>query len=128
MPSAAMLVRLAVIVDVATSAPPVKATVAVSVMAVPANVPLIVAVPAVVVEVSVVVYVPSPLSVTILSVPKSVLSVTVPPLVVILFPFTSLSCAVIVEVEVPSAAMLVGFAVRVVVKTDGVVEGGEAVA
>ena len=53
-PSAKMLVGLAVIVEMATAAVPgVKATVAVSVMAVPPSVPLMVAVPAVVEEVSV---------------------------------------------------------------------------
>ena len=60
------------------------------------------------------------MSVTVPSVPRSVDRTTVPPLVVRLFPLASLSCTVMVEVELPSAAMLVGFAVMVEVAKEAV--------
>src|SRR6056300_137104 len=80
----------------------VNETVAVSVTATLFNVAEIVAVPTVV-EVSVAVYVPSELSVTELNVPNVEDKLTVSPPFKKLLPNTSLTCTVIVELDVPLA-------------------------
>jgi hypothetical protein len=74
-------------------------------MAAPPAVPVMVEVPAVVEDLNVAVYVPLLLSVTDDSVPNVLLSVTVAPPEVRLFPFTSFSCTIIVVVLVPLAVI-----------------------
>ena len=96
----------AVVVNtICVAAPAVRFTEAVEVNAEPARVPEIVAVPTVVADVKAAVYVPLLLSFTVPNVPNVLLSTTVPPEVVRLFPFPSFNCTVIVEVLVPSAVI-----------------------
>ena len=91
-PFAVMEVGEAVMVDVvALATPGTKATTSLSVMATPPTVPVKVEFPVVMDEVKVAVYVPFPLSVTDDIVPRVLLTVTVAPPVVRLFPLTSLS-------------------------------------
>jgi hypothetical protein len=85
-----------------------KVTVALLVITTPFNEPVMVAVTPTVEEVSVAVYVPSPLSVTGLSVPAVVSSSTESPPDVKSVPSVNLSWTVIVDVEEPSAVMVVG--------------------
>jgi hypothetical protein len=94
-----------------TGEPGIKCTIAVSVIPTPFNVPEIWASPTVFDDVNVAVYVPFPLSVTALILPALVLNVTVPPLVVRLFPVVSFNCTVIVDVVILSAAIASGNAV-----------------
>jgi hypothetical protein len=89
------------------------------VIAEPAIVPDTVAVPAVVELVSVAVYVPSLLSVSALSVPSVLESVTVEPPDVTLFPFASCAWTVIAEVDVPFAVIDAGEAEIVVWDASG---------
>lgn len=85
-PLATILVRLTLIVDLVTlAAPGTKITLFVALKAKPPTVPLTVPVPATV-EVIVAVYDPLLLFVTELTVPKVLLKVTVPPLLVKLLP------------------------------------------
>ena len=108
-PFAASDVGAAVMVEVTgEAAPAVKVTVALLAIAAPFNMPVIVAVPAMVEDVSVAVYVPFPLSVTAERLPAVVARATVPPPLVRLFPVASLSCTVMVDVLLPSAAIEVG--------------------
>ena len=88
----------------------VKSTVAVCVAGVPLIEKLSVAVVTVVVLVKVAVYVPSSLSVTEPIVPALVEIDTVPALPVRLVPPAVSNCTVIVDVDTPSAGMLVGSA------------------
>ena len=83
-----------------------KSTVSELVKALPASVPVMVAIPAVIEEMSVAVYVPLLLSVTAPSDPLVLVRITVPPLVVMLFPSSSISCTVITDIEVPLATIL----------------------
>jgi hypothetical protein len=98
----------------------VNSTVAVSVIATVFSVPVTVAVPADVDDVNVAEYMPSPLSTTAPSVPMSVASATASPPAVRLLPFASFTCTTTLDVDAPSATMLVGDAVIVDVAADAV--------
>jgi hypothetical protein len=119
LPFAVIDEEAAVTVEVVTEpAPMLKVTLPIPVIAIPLIVPLMLAVPTVVDEVKIEVYVPSPTFITLLKVPEVVSKTTEPALDVKLLLKASLSCRVIKEVLLPSAAIDIGEAENIELTSD----------